>query len=220
MYEFLKALFNDEGGNPTALTFDQLSEKLSSAKDIKLVNIANGGYVSKEKHDAKIIELNGVKEQLANANTEIQSYKDMDIEGIKQKASEWEERYNTDTAALNEKIEQQERSYATDLFFKNYQFSSKFAEEGVRADFDKQGFKLVDGEFMGATDYMNKLMSADDTKSAFVFSADDGDDGGDPPPQFSQQQRQNQEPPKPKKTLLQHMQYANAHPGAKINFDE
>ena len=55
MYEFLKALFNDESGNPTSLTFDQLSEKLSSAKDIKLVNISDGGYVAKEKLDAVIL---------------------------------------------------------------------------------------------------------------------------------------------------------------------
>lgn len=221
MYEFLKALFNDENGNPTAITFDQLTEKLSSAKDIKLANIAAGGYVSKEKLDAKIIELDGVKQQLADANTEIKSYKDMDIEGIKQSAAKWEEKYNTETTALNEKLVQQERAYARDLFFKDYKFSSTFAEEGVKAAFDKQGFKLVDGVFMGGKEYMDKLQNDDATKSAFAIEpAGNGDDGGDPQPQFSQQQRQNQEPPKTPKTLLQHMQYANAHPGAKINFDE
>ena len=224
MYEFLNALFKDESGNPIALTLDQLTEKLSSATDIKLVNIADGGYVKKEKLDAKITELSGVRQQLTDANAEIQSYKDMDIDGIKQKASEWENKYTTETKALNEKLAQQERDFARDLFFKGYQFSSQFAEDGVRAAFDKQEFKLVDGEFMGAKDYMNKLMTDDATKSAFVIeSADDNNNGGDPQPpqpQFSQQQRQNQEPPKPKKTLLQQMQYANAHPGAKINFDE
>ena len=88
MYEFLKALFNDKDGNPTALTFDQLSEKLSAAKDIKLVNLSEGGFVAKEKLDAKTTELNGVRQQLTDANAEIQSYKDMDIDGIKRKASE------------------------------------------------------------------------------------------------------------------------------------
>lgn len=225
MYEFLKALFNDESGNPTSLTFDQLSEKLSSAKDIKLVNISDGGYVAKEKLDAKITELSGVKKQLTDANAEIQSYKDMDIDGIKQKASEWENKYNTETAALNEKLAQQERDFARDLFFKGYQFSSQFAEDGVRAAFDKQEFKLVDGEFMGAKDYMNKLMTDDATKSAFVIEPAGGNnEGGDPQPpnqpQFSQQQRQPQNPPKPKQTLAEKMRWANEHPGATINFDE
>lgn len=225
MYEFLNALFKDESGNPIALTLDQLTEKLSSATDIKLVNIADGGYVKKEKLDAKITELSGVRQQLTDANAEIQSYKDMDFDGIKQKASEWENKYKTDTAALNEKLAQQERAFARDLFFKGYQFSSQFAEDGVKAAFDKQEFKLVDGEFMGAKDYMTKLMTDDATKSAFVIEpANGGADGGDqqPPfqPQFSQQQQQPQNPPKPKKTLLEQMQWANEHPGAKVNFDE
>lgn len=216
MYEFLNALFKDESGNPIALTLDQLTEKLSSATDIKLVNIADGGYVKKEKLDAKITELSGVRQQLTDANAEIQSYKDMDIDGIKQKASEWENKYTTETKALNEKLAQQERDFARDLFFKGYQFSSQFAEDGVRAAFDKQEFKLVDGEFMGAKDYMNKLMTDDATKSAFVIeSADDNNNGGDPQPpqpQFSQQQRQPQNPPKPKKTLEDWMKMANEHP--------
>ena len=226
MYEFLNALFKDESGNPIALTLDQLTEKLSSATDIKLVNIADGGYVKKEKLDAKITELSGVRQQLTDANAEIQSYKDMDIDGIKQKASEWENKYNTETAALNEKLAQQERAFARDLFFKSYQFSSQFAEDGVKAAFDKQDFKLVDGEFMGAKDYMNKLMTDDATKSAFVFEpADGGNEGGDPQPpyqpQFSQQQRQPQNPPKPQKSLLDLMKEANEHPerADSITFD-
>lgn len=213
MYEFLKALFNDESGNPTSLTFDQLSEKLSSATDIKLVNIADGGYVKKEKLDAKITELNGVRKQLTDAHTEIKSYKDMDIEGIKKKASEWENKYTTETTALNEKLVQQERDYARDLFFKNYKFSSSFAEEGVKADFDKQGFKLVDGVYMGGKEYMDKLQNDEATKSAFVIEPAGGNnEGGDPQPQFSQQQRQPQNPPKPKKTLEDWMKMANEHP--------
>ncbi len=226
MYEFLKALFNDESGNPSALTFDQLTEKLSSAKDIKLANIADGGYVSKEKHDAKITELNGVKQQLDEANSTIQSYKDMDIEGIKQSAANWESKYNADTAALNQQLADQDRAYRRDLFFKDYKFSSPFAEEGVKAAFDKQEFKLVDGEFMGAKDYMNKLMTDDSTKSAFVIeSAGDNNNGGDPQqqnqPQFSQQQRQPQSPPKQKKTLAEWMRLANDHPemADQINFE-
>ena len=217
MYEFLKALFNDESGNPTSLTFDQLSEKLSSVKDIKLVNISDGGYVAKEKLDAKITELNGVRQQLTDAHTEIQSYKDMDIDGIKKKASEWENKYTTETKALSEKLAQQERAYARELLLNSYQFSSDFAKDGVRAAFDKQGFKLVDGEYMGGKEYLDKLQNDEATKSAFVIdSAGDNNDGGDPQPpyqpQFSQQQRQPQNPPKPKKTLEDWMKMANEHP--------
>lgn len=45
-------------------------------KKIQVVDVKAGGYVSKEKLDAKITELDGVKQQLSDANTTIQSYKD------------------------------------------------------------------------------------------------------------------------------------------------
>lgn len=56
MYDFLKKLFA-EG----ALTFDQFVEALNGDKTIKLVNLSDGGYVAKDKFDAKVTELNGVK---------------------------------------------------------------------------------------------------------------------------------------------------------------
>ena len=92
--------------------------------------------------------------------------------------------------------------------------------------FNAEEFKLVDGEFMGAKDYMNKLMTDDATKSAFVIEPAGGNnEGGDPQPpnqpQFSQQQRQPQNPPKPKKTLADWMKAANEHPemADSIKFD-
>ena len=58
MYEYLKKLFA-EG---EALTWEQLEAKIAAEKNLKLANIADGGYVAKEKLDAKITELSGVKD--------------------------------------------------------------------------------------------------------------------------------------------------------------
>ena len=49
-------------------------------------------------------ERDGLKTQLSDANAAIQSYKDMDIEGIKQSAADWETKYNTDTQALKDQL--------------------------------------------------------------------------------------------------------------------
>ena len=69
MYEFLKKLFGvTEDGQPVALTYEQLAEALTANKELKLVNLADGGYVSKEKFDAKETELAGVRDQLTAAN--------------------------------------------------------------------------------------------------------------------------------------------------------
>ena len=169
MYEYLKALFGTaEDGKPIALTFDQLVEKLGAAKDIKLVNLNEGGYVSKDKLDAKITELSGVKEQLTSANATIQSYKDMDIEGIKKSASDWQAKYDTDTKALQEKLDAQARAHREEQFMSGYKFTSKAAKDGVLAAFRSKEFKLDGDIFVGAKDYMTELMANEDYKGAFV----------------------------------------------------
>ncbi|MFR5877065.1 MAG: hypothetical protein ACLUFN_11325, partial [Eubacterium sp.] len=121
MYEFLKKLFGtDESGNPVALTFEQLESKINEDKSIRLINLEDGGFIAKEKLDAKITELNGIKDQLETANHTIQSYKDMDIDSIKQSAADWEDKYNTETAALQTKLAEQEQAHSLDMFLNDY----------------------------------------------------------------------------------------------------
>lgn len=224
MYEFLKALFGEnQDGQPVALTYDQLVEKLSASKDIKLVNLADGGYVSKDKFDARETELSGVKQQLAEANAAIKSYKEMDIDGIKKSAADWEEKYKTDTAALNKKLSDQERSHQEDMFFAGYKFSSKAAAAGVRAEFQRKNFPFQDGAFTGAKEWMESLSKDADYRAAFASAKpDDGADNsgsGEPAkPKFTSpnQQRPMQ---KPKKGLAALMKQKNDNPDAKITFD-
>lgn len=168
-YDFLKKLFGTlkEGEEPKAMTYEELEAAIDADGNIKIADLSSGGYVSKEKYNAKVTELSGVKQQLTDANTEIQSYKDMDIEGIKKSAKEWEDKYNADTKALEDKLTAQEYSHAADMFMSKYQFTSKPAREGVMAEFNKKGFKLEDGKFLGAEDYMNSLMESEDYKGAF-----------------------------------------------------
>ena len=66
MFDFLKDTFGDE-----ALTFDQLTERLSKNESIKVVNAADGSYVPKEDYDA-------LKDQLTEANANAEKYADFD----------------------------------------------------------------------------------------------------------------------------------------------
>ena len=63
MTEYLKALFGDG-----AITYDQFTEKLSGAENIKLVNLKEGGYVGKDKFDTLTTERDGLRQQLDEAN--------------------------------------------------------------------------------------------------------------------------------------------------------
>lgn len=203
MYEYLKKLFGKtEAGEPEALTAEQLIKKIqeADAKELKVVNLADGGYVSIDKFNSSETELKGIKKQLETANATIQSYKDMDIEGIKKSATDWEEKYKTDTAALNQKIADQQLEFAEETYFSKYKFTDDFAKAGVRADFKKQGFKFDEktGTFVGADNYMKGLMESH--KAAFVIddpNAGDGDkggNGGDGDGSGSGNQNQNQPP--------------------------
>lgn len=187
MYEFLQNLFGTaEDGSPVALTFDQLVEKLTADKSLKLVNLSDGGYVAKEKFDAKETELAGIRQQLTEANTTIQSYKDMDIDGVKQSVKDWEAKYNTDTQALRDQLAAQERAHQEDRFFAGYHFRDQFAEAGARAAFAKQEFKLNDaGEFVGAKAWMEGLMADEKYKDAFVTEKKEQDPPPKKDPQFT-----------------------------------
>lgn len=178
-YEYLKKLFGkNEDGSPEALTAEQLEQKIEGDRNISIVNLKDGGYVSHEKFTAKETELSGVKKQLEDANNTIKSYTDMDVDGIKKSAKEWEEKYKNETKALKEQMEAQERSHQTDMFLSGYKFSSKAAQAGIRMEFEKKQFKLEDGEFLGAKDYMKSLMESDDYKGAFVTEKKQDDESG------------------------------------------
>lgn len=183
-YEYLKKLFKeDENGNMVPMTYEELEAAIDSDKSIGLVNLKDGGYVSKDKLDAKITEVDGLKQQLDDANAEITSYKEMDIDGIQQKAADWEAKYNADTQALSDKLAQQERNHQIERFFDQYQFSSKAARKGILDEFNEKEFKLDNGKFLGAEDFMKDLMEDEDYKGAFVVEETKPDtDPEDTPP--------------------------------------
>ncbi len=220
MYEYLKELFGtDENGNPAARTFEQLEQAIAANKELKLVNLADGGYVSKDKFDAKETELGGVKQQLDAANATIQSYTDMDIEGIKQSAADWEKKYKDDTAALTAKLAEQEQAHSLDMFLGDYKFTSKAAKDGIRAAIVGKQFPYENGGFLGAKEYMEGLMADNDYKGAFAVETPPADPTpAQPKPQFSDPNPQPA-PHKAKKSLAELMALKNANPNATISYE-
>ena len=193
-YEFLKKLFGTQkdGEEPKAMTYAELEAAIDADKKIQVVDVKAGGYVAKEKLDAKIIELDGVKQQLADANTEINSYKEMDIDGIKKAAKDWEDKYNHDTKELNDKLAAQNRSHAEEMFLSGYNFTSKAARKGVLDELRSKKLQMDDnGTFLGANEFMSSLMEDEDYKGAFVTENKEGgtepdaESKGGNPPRFS-----------------------------------
>lgn len=154
----LKELLGDE-------LYAQVDAKLAevnSADDrkenpVKFVDLSEGAYVSKEKYTGLKTEADGYKKQLTEANTTIESYKEMDIEGIKKSADEWKQKYETDTAALNQQIETQKRTFAAEKYLDGQKIKSPLARKSILSDFMAQNLEFKDGTFVGADDYMKKM---------------------------------------------------------------
>lgn len=128
-------------------------------KQVRYADLSEGNYVSREKYDSRVTELTGVRQQLTDANAAIQSYKDMDIDGIKKSASDWETKYTTDTAALNARIENLQKESAAKEFLSGKGFRSQLARKAALSGM--MGLEFKDGKFSGADDYLKKLKEED-----------------------------------------------------------
>lgn len=145
--------------------FSQVEAKLTEIngaddrKDnpVRFVDLSEGNYVGKENYTRLQTESAGYKQQLADANKEIKSYKDMDIEGIRKAAADWEEKYNTDTQKLQEKIDSQERSFAAERFLDGQKIKSPLSKKQILHEFLAQNMEFKDGKFVGADEYMKTV---------------------------------------------------------------
>lgn len=186
-YEFLRKLFGTtkEGEEPRKMTYEELEAAIDADPKLNVVDIAGGDYVSKAKLDAKIAELKGVQEQLTAANAKIESFGDVDA--IKNEVQEWKTKYAEETKRLEteakKNLDKVERDYAEREFFGKYKFTSEAAKKGIMAEFREKDFKLDNGTFLGAEDYMKQLMESEENKGAFAKEDDGKKEGsGNPAP--------------------------------------
>lgn len=159
--EFLKEVFGSE-----ALTYDQLAEKLSGNKAIKLANLAGGSYISREKFAALEQERDGLKSQLGEANAKIEEFKGMDIDGIRAAADEWKTKYDTDTAALQQQLAEKDYSYSVREAVGGMKFTSESAKRAFIADLSLKKLPLQDGKLLGLDDFVKSYKESD--PDAFV----------------------------------------------------
>lgn len=117
-----------------------------------------GKLITKDKE--KITELT---KQIDDANKEIQSYQDMDIDSIKKSANEWEDKYNK--LIENQKAEKEKsiREERTNAFFNDVKFSSEMAKAGVLAKFNEKNFQYDEetNKFLGAKEWLDELKASD-----------------------------------------------------------
>lgn len=129
--------------------------------DKKVSEEIGKGFVSKADFNLKNEELKSVRGQLNDAKTTIQSYKEMDIDGIKQSAANWETRYNTDTQALKDQLEDIKYGHAVEQAVSGLKFTSESAKKAFVADLTSKKLTMQEGKLLGFDDYTKAYKESD-----------------------------------------------------------
>ena len=124
---------------------------------VRYVDLSEGGYVGKDNYTRLQTESAGYKKQLDDANGVIKSYKDMDIDGIKQSVKDWETKYTQDTKKLQDQLASQERTFAAERYLDGQKIKSPLSRKTILNEFLAQNMEFKDGKFSGADDYMKKV---------------------------------------------------------------
>ena len=108
-------------------------------------------------------ERDNLKTQVEDANKEIQSYKDMDIDSIKKSAEDWKTKFEEMEANQKAEKEKSIRDERTNAFFNDIKFASESAKAGVIAQFNEKDFKYDEEtkKFLGANEWLKDLKEKD-----------------------------------------------------------
>ena len=158
--EFLEGLDLGEGLKLPKAAIDAIMAE--NGRDIETKNNAITALTT---------ERDGLKTQLDTANEAIKSYKDMDVEGIKTKVSEWETKYNTDTQALKDQLDAAKYGFAVNGAVAGLKFSSESAKKAFVADLTAKKLPLQEGKLLGMDDFVKSYQTSD--PNAFLPEGED-----------------------------------------------
>lgn len=215
-YEYIKSLFGtNEDGTPRALTADQLEEAIAGNKDLSIVNLKEGGYISSDKYSRVEAERNSLQEQLKKAGAGSGAgAADQELQAARQQIKE-----------LQDQLQLQGRRSAISEYLSGCQFTSSFAKKGILAEMEKlDSVTVVDGELIGAEAALTDLKARYAEAFKAVEPAPAGPDPGAAPPnmpRFTSTSSLSGTGSNPKKsgpmTLSEAMRYKNEHPNADVS---
>lgn len=143
------------------MTKEELLALGLTEEQIKDVFVINGKDVEKAKGDltTKETKLTSAKEQLKIANTEIESYKSMDIETIKKAANEYKTKFEEAETKAQKEIETLKFNHAIE----NALGSAKAKNtKAVKALLNLDGLKLNGEEVVGLKEQIEALKADND----------------------------------------------------------
>lgn len=154
--EFLKQILGDD-------LYSQVESKVNSYNSdeknknnqVKIVNLSEGNYVGKDKFDAKETEITDLKQQLNNANKQIDDFKEMDIDSIKKTADEYKQKFEQAQKEADTKIK--EMQYNSDLteYMKTLKINDEVHAENLKKMIKDKKLPFENGKLIGGDDVVN-----------------------------------------------------------------
>lgn len=173
-YEFLRPLFDADqaGGEPKKMGYDELVTAINGSSDIKLVNIRDGDYVSKEKYDRLVSAANTYKSELATATERLNQGASaaegaIDIAALKKA-------HKAEIEALRAELNNANKAAMIRDYLEREKFTSRIAKSALIKEMTKNpDIFVVEGQLVGVEDAMKfyKTEYADAFKSTDPDSA-------------------------------------------------
>lgn len=161
------------------MTKEQLKELGLDETQIAEVFKLNGLAITKVQSDLDTTkkQLDETKTLLEDANTKIEGFKDLDVDAIKKEAEDYKLAYEKAEADAKAKIEALEYETALKEYMNKYNFVNDRVKNSIMNDIKTKEFKLEEGKFLGADDYIKQLqekepesfaVEKDEEKSKFI----------------------------------------------------
>lgn len=146
-----------------------------SQEEIDKIMAENGKDIAAEQKKAdKIIQerdsyklkAENLKNQVNDANDEIQKFKDMDVEGIKQAADDWKQKAEKAKSDTDAKISELKFEHALSEALTGAKAKNA---KTVKALLDMDGLKLNDGKIIGLEEQLSQIKEEND----YLFESDE-----------------------------------------------
>ena len=119
-----------------------------------------------QERDSYKLKAENLETQVNDANAEIQKFKDMDIDGIKQAADDWKEKAEKAKSDADAQISEMKFDYALSAALTGAKARNSKA---VKALLDMDGLKLNDGKIIGLDEQLSQIKE----ENGFLFESDE-----------------------------------------------
>lgn len=152
-----------------------LGDVYTEELDKKLSEEIGKRFVSKTDFTAKNEAVKNLSQRLADANAQIESFQDMDVEAIKQNAEEWKRKAEQAEQEAEARVREIEHDSLLREKLAGIGFTSDYAKQGVFNDIKAKNLPVNNGSLTGFDEALKSIKEAE--PMAFVPD--------NPAPQFS-----------------------------------